>query len=139
MSILIAAALAAATTALPAHTSTVEHRGQNLAVEYRPVVETKLRQAGMAPPGRPATQICNWKASVSVERKLQGAAHSQRVGDVREISGSQAGDCNLQGDRIAQQVAARGDAVQAHVAAVAAADRPVLLADLDIAHGRAGH
>ena len=118
MSMLMIAALAAAAAAVPAHTTHIEHRGQNLAVEYRPVVETRLRQAGIAPAARPGTQICNWTATVSVERHLGGDAPSQRVGQPHEISGSQAGDCHVQRERIAQPIAARGDDVQAHVAAL---------------------
>ena len=139
MSMLIVAALAAAAGAMPAHKTQIEHRGQNLAVEYVPVVETRTRQAGVAAPGRSSTQICNWTATVSVERRLDANVPAQRVGDTQLISGSQQGDCRLQGERIAQMVAARSGDVQAHVARVADADRQILLANLDMAHGRAGH
>lgn len=137
MSMFLMAALAAATAAAPAHKVDIEHGGQTRTVEYQPAVDIRLQQAGIAPPGRTDSRICNWTATVAVERRIDGAAH--RVGETRTLSGSQAGACAQQRDRIESQLAGRSGDVQAHVAAVAEQDRQRLTAELELAHGRTGH
>jgi len=137
------AILTATLLALPAadtHHEQFGHSGGRVDVTYRGVLAPELRQVGAASaPGRPATLHCRWQARVIVERTAQhSAGHiaTRRIAAPALASGQRPGWCDVQAAAIGNEVAAAGTRMRAHLIAVAARDRGVLVAELEQARGR---
>ncbi|WP_158013882.1 hypothetical protein [Sphingomonas sanxanigenens] len=133
--------LAAALTQPEPHRITVDHGGKALEVVYRGEVTTRTRPVGSAPPTRSGHVRCDWTATVRVHRQLagDGAAAAHPVAGERRIKGSRAGDCITNRAAIRRDIAARSAEVQTHVAALAAEDRPALMAALTAGGQREVH
>jgi hypothetical protein len=119
-----------------AHQLRVEHRGAAHDVTYRGTVDVAHRQIGMASAlGRPGSQRCLWTGTVAVERHVarpDGTAFPARpIARDEVLTGSRPGDCRANATAIHREVAARQDAVRAHVVAVAERDHPEMRAELD--------
>lgn len=140
MSMMIAI-LAAALTQPEPHRVTVDHGGKAIAVVYRGEVTTRTRRVGSAQPTRSGNVRCDWTATVRVHRQLagDGAAAVHRVAGERSIKGSRPGDCITNRSAIRRDVAARSAEVRTHVAALAAQDRPALMAALSAGGPREVH
>lgn len=141
----MALAAAPAAPAQPAaHSVSVAHPAGAAAAEYRGEVDVRHRQVGSAGPGgRPSTLRCTWTASMEVNRTATTAAGTLAARSFVQdnvASGSRPGWCSANRAAIARDVASRlGDASR-HLASAAAADRGVLLADLDrLAQGTPGN
>jgi hypothetical protein len=127
------------TSQLPTSTHSVQldHRGAAMQVTYDAKVKVHRKQIGMSPPNRMSTARCTWAATVAVERRMPGAAVARTVSSEKALKGSRPGDCATNRRAIDQEVASRGDEVQAHLAAVADRDRHQLMAELDAAEALA--
>jgi hypothetical protein len=121
----------------PAHSVQIDHRGASYAVEYVTHVETSAKAIGMSPGTRPSTRRCIVSAEVSVERRIQpasgGRAIASRLPGSRSFTQNHPGDCRKGSDDGAKLVAARSDAIEAHVRQLASADHHDTLAAIDAA------
>lgn len=137
----VAGLLLGSPVATDAHRIAMDHRGQNVDVTYRSAVAVEHKQIGSAGPGgRPNTLQCAWKAKVSVQREARSAAGhvlARTIASDAPLEGRRAGWCSGQREAIAQDVAARSEAVRAHLLAVAERDREALALELDAAHSPA--
>nr|WP_086491716.1 hypothetical protein [Novosphingobium panipatense] len=136
--ILTAAALGASTpAATPAHSVQIDHRGASYAVDYVTHVETRAKAIGISPSTRPSSRRCIVTAEVSVERRIQpaggGHAIATRLPATRSFTQNHPGDCRKGSDDGARLVAARSDAIDAHVRELASADHHDTLAAIDAA------
>jgi hypothetical protein len=133
------ATLGAAATA--PHEIAVDHRGTGYQVSYRPQVETRVKTVGAAAGTRMSQQRCRWAMVVQVERQVRSAGGAPDSGRLlprsKELTGERPGSCIQNRGAIDADIAARADAVRAHVAEVARSDRPALLADIDAARSLA--
>ena len=86
---------------------------------------------------RPSTRRCIVSAEVSVERRIQpaggGRAIASRLPGARSFTQNHPGDCRKGGEDGAKLVAARSDAIDAHVRQLASADHHDTLAAIDAA------
>jgi len=138
--ILTAAALGASTP-VPApnaaHSVQIDHRGASYAVDYVTHVETRAKAIGISPSTRPSSRRCIVTAEVSVERRIQpaggGHAIATRLPGTRSFTQNHPGDCRKGSDDGARLVAARSDAIDAHVRELASADHHDTLAAIDAA------
>lgn len=132
----IAVALAAASTApLAAHTLAVPHASGTAQAEYRGAIGVQHRQIGTpSPGGRPSTLRCVWTANIKVNRVASTAAGmlaSRSFVQEDVANGSRPGWCSANRSVIARDVAQRLGDGSTHLARAAAADRAVLLTELD--------
>lgn len=137
MSVLIlvlAAASAAPDLAHLRHEAAVDHGGNRYTLSYRPEVALRTRTVGVSPGTRPSTERCMWTASIYVHRGVQGegqgVALDKQLGGEWTIKGSVPGACVQARGAVEAALAARQDAIRAHVTQMAAADRPRALADI---------
>lgn len=130
------AALAA--TAVPAsaqvvHQTSVEHKGQAMAVTYEPRIDYELRQIGQ---GRPGLGSCLWTAKVQVQRTALGAdgqpvaALSRTIAGTKTQTGMAAGHCGTLTEQDKVSLLGNEAALRSHVQAVAANDASGLRAEL---------
>ncbi len=132
------AASPAPTSESPAHVEAVVHEGVAYRVAYHPVVTTRARTVGAAAGARPAQQWCRHTTEIGLERRIAlddgGAASdaplTQRVAGQRRITSQVAGACEHHRGGLARIAARDAARVEAEVRALAAADRPALLAAL---------
>lgn len=137
MSLLAFVASATLAGAVPVHTIQLDHRAGTYRVDYRPQVETSMRTIGMSAGTRPSTQRCVVTAKVAVERAIRGSGSApaltamlpSRESFTRDLPG----DCRGRDGEGERLLASRGDAIAAHLAQVAATDRPQALAAIDSA------
>ncbi|MET0238853.1 MAG: hypothetical protein ABW184_03055 [Sphingobium sp.] len=134
LSAAIATMLAAATPAL-AQQQVVEHRGTSYQVRYEPHVTVRTKTVGLSAGPRQTTQSCRWTMAVQVERHIGQSGGGQPLAKLlpeeRRFSGSLPGDCRGRTTAIAAEQDRRDADIRGHVAAVASADRPTLLAEID--------
>ncbi|MEC3910859.1 hypothetical protein U5A82_10370 [Sphingobium sp. CR2-8] len=124
---LIALAAAAAT-----HSVSVDHHGQTLGATYTARADMRTRTIGAKTPNRMDSQRCQWTATVVVDRKLDHApALARTIATDRTFSGSESGACPRDDRLGARALAQHRDKIEAHLLAVAQADRAPLLAELD--------
>ncbi|WP_313441708.1 hypothetical protein [Novosphingobium sp.] len=132
-----AATAALASGAAPAHSVQIDHRGASYAVDYVTHVETSSKAIGISQGTRPSSRRCVVTAEVSVERRIQPASGSRaiatRLPETRSFTQNHPGDCRKGGDEGAQLVAAKSDAIGAHVRELASADHHDTLAAIDAA------
>lgn len=129
----LAAALSGAASEPIVHDVTVDHRGTNVAARYHGEIAITTRQRGMAAPMRTSSEQCDWTATLNVDRQFSDAGTASRpVTSERVANGTRVGNCRALGKQIEREVAARRDAFQDRLVAVAAADRPKLLAELEL-------
>jgi hypothetical protein len=77
-------------------------------------------------------QRCQWTATIVVDRKLDhGPALARTIATDKRFSGSDAGACIPGRHSDARNLARHQDKIEAHLVAVAQADRAPLLAELD--------
>lgn len=124
----IVAALAAASDPMT-HATSVTHRGTNLDVTYSARLIVDTRAIGNPMPHSRSTARCTWNASLAIDRSVGGAPGREVARDPL-ARGSRAGDCREQRRAIDAEVARDGKRIAARLESVAAADRPVLLAEL---------
>jgi hypothetical protein len=122
-------------TAADNHSVTVPHAGGPIAATYRSATAVRYRQTGaVAPPGAAQTLRCRWTATATVTRAASsptGARLARTWAPAVVLSGVRHGWCGSARQSIAQEVAARRDAIERHRLAVAAEDRPVLIAEVE--------
>lgn len=141
MLILVVAAMLGATQ--PAmHEATLEHRGVAYQLSYRPHVSTQMRTIGQSVGSRPSTERCRWTATVALEREIRRASDGERLtkrvpGDAHVIEGQRPGSCRQVGQAVEAEIASRVERAQDAVLAMAQADRPAVIADIDAAHALA--
>ena len=139
MLVLIAVTLAA--TQPVVHQDQVTHQGTAYKVSYRPHVTTELKTIGMAAGSRQSSERCHWTARVSLDREIHSASGehlARRVpGAGRMMEGYRPGRCDAARGAIETTIAARLDSERGAVMAMAQADRPAVLADIDAAHALA--
>lgn len=135
MSIMLFAAAAA--VHMPAtldgldHRTEVQHQGAAVELVYRGRAMIRSKQVGAASSTRVSAVRCAWRVHVAVDRTMGGSTRTVATDEI--LSGSRPGDCLANRRAIGEDVAARGEAVRAHVAAVAGRDRPQALAELEAA------
>lgn len=135
-SAILIAALAAVSVpaaASVAHQTSTVHNGQQVSLNYEPVIETRLRQIGLGPR---ATASCMWTSKISVQRTVNGAdgqpvAALQRiVGERKTRSGQRLGHCNTVSEKVKARFAGSEESLRTHVTTVAQTDVPQLNAEL---------
>lgn len=125
--------LAAPASAQPVHQSSLVHNGQTVALQYEPLVETEFRQRGVGPR---STATCAWKSRVSVKRTALDASGAPIAVLTRVMppeqthSGTRHGRCASMPERDGASFPGSEQALQAHVAQIAAHDAPGLRAEL---------
>lgn len=124
-----------------AHSARIDHRSGTVQSDYTADVQVTHQQIGtVGAGGRPSTLRCLWRAGLVVERQARHASGSMLARSFthdRVIEGSRPGWCSAQKAAIAQEVASRGDALQAQLVRLAQEDHPVLHAEIDRMHGAA--
>lgn len=135
MTILSAAALAQATPAPWTHSVPVQHgNGQAMAV-YHAAPTVTTRQVGMSAGTRMSTVRCDWTADIGVERHLsypgREATSVRKLAAMKALKGSRPGDCTANRRAIDREIAARSDAINAHLVAVAEQDQRELRAEIE--------
>ncbi|MFC3213894.1 hypothetical protein [Novosphingobium panipatense] len=136
MSLLVLAAMSAAAAAAPVHTVNLEHRGSTYTVDYRSRVETSTRSIGISPPTRPSSQRCVMTATVSVERAITDGGHelTAKLPGKETYTRQLPGSCSGRDAQLAKLVEDKSDAINAHLAQLAAKDRSHAIAAIDAAH-----
>jgi hypothetical protein len=123
------------------HQVTVDHAGTSYQLRYEPQLTTSAKTIGAHAGARPSTQRCRWTVAVQVERQIgqPGKAHalSHILPTTRQFSGDLPGSCVGRATAIDAAQASKADAIRAHVAAVAGADRQTVLAEIDSARSLA--
>lgn len=119
------------------HEAEISHDGRALTARYRGTPEVTLKQVGQWLPNRPGTARCRWTARLDVSREIVGAegpmaAFARPISAGETISGSRPGRCMTARNAIVREAAARLGGRE-RLAAVASADRPALVAELDSA------
>lgn len=135
------AGLALAAAGTPAngaliHEAMIDHRGAPVRVIYRAGIDVTTRQIGMAAGTRMSNERCMWTARVDVWREAGRSESTLTRAEIdadKILRGSRPGPCHAAQPGIARDVAARHDAVRAHLVTVAEQDRDRLLATLDAA------
>lgn len=128
MSLILAALAAAAAT----HSVSVEHHGNQIGATYTARAQISTRTIGARTPNRMDHQRCLWTATILVDRALDhGPALARTVSNDRQFSGSEPGACAASRQTGERAVARNQDKIEAHLVAVAQADRAPLLAELD--------
>ncbi|SOB87734.1 hypothetical protein SAMN06297144_2870 [Sphingomonas guangdongensis] len=131
---IIAIGLAASGPA-ESHSVAVPHAGGSVEATYRSATAVRYRQVGAAtPPGVAPTLRCHWTATATVSRDARGAGGARLARDwppADVLSGVRHGWCDNVRQSIAEEIAARQDAIERHRLAVAAQDRAVLIAELE--------
>lgn len=119
------------------HEATVSHGGADYRLTYAPRVETRSRTIGHAFGPRPSTLRCRWTIDVQVERRIHSADAGRSLVKLlphnHSITGERPGDCRQNARAVADAQQSRASAIRDHVVAVAAADRPAVLAEIDAA------
>ncbi|MDO7833798.1 hypothetical protein Q4610_01950 [Sphingobium sp. HBC34] len=127
MTMLIALAAAAAS-----HSVSIEHHGQQLGATYTARAEMRRWTVGARTPNRMDAQRCHWTATIMVDRKLDhGPALARTIATDTRFSGSESGACTPGRQSGERTLARHQDRIEAHLVAVAQADRAPLLAELD--------
>jgi hypothetical protein len=136
MSIALIALAAAAAT----HSVTLDHHGQRLGATYTARADVQAKTVGARAGTRIDGQRCHWTATIVVDRALDhGPAHARTISTDKRFSGSEPGACHSGRRPGAATIARHNNAIQAHLAAVAQADRAPLLAELDSARALASN
>ncbi|MBD8546540.1 hypothetical protein IFT82_07220 [Sphingomonas sp. CFBP 8760] len=121
------------------HALRVDHHAGPVDARYRGDVKIRQQQVGaVGPGGRPSTLRCTWAGDMTVAREARtasGAMMTRVVSRDAVVTGSHVGWCGSQRRAIAAQIAARRDALDRHLQAVAREDHQVLRAELDRFHG----
>lgn len=129
----LAVALSGAASEPIVHDVTVEHRGTSVAARYHGEITLATRQRGMAAPMRASSEQCDWTATLNVDRQFSDAGTASRPVTREAVAkGTLAGNCRALGKQIAREVAARRGDLQNRLVAIAEADRPKLLAELEL-------
>ncbi|MFT3964347.1 MAG: hypothetical protein QM690_00510 [Sphingobium sp.] len=140
LSVALTAILGAATPVL-GHEATLDHAGTAYKLSYEPRVETRAKTVGHSMGTRPSTERCRWTIDVQVERRIQASEAAQPLTrllpETRSFGGEALGSCRQNARAIAAAQEARQDHIRQHVAAVASADRPAVLAEIDAARSLA--
>lgn len=136
MSLLTLVAVAAAATTLAPATTNLDHRGTTYRVDYHPRIDVRSRAIGIAPPTRPSSQRCMVTTTVSVERVIADGGHELKAAlpGTRSFTDHLPGSCNNAESRLASSNKGRSEAIKAHLAQTAAADRAEAIAAIDAAH-----
>lgn len=134
----LALGAAAASDGALEHRVQLDHHSGPVAVRYSADIGVTHQQIGaVTTGGRPSTLRCLWRANVTVHREARGATGATLIRSAARdgvIAGSRPGWCTTQRAAIAQEVAARRDAVQDHLQAVAQEDHGLLRSELDRLH-----
>ena len=124
---LIALAAAAAT-----HNVAIDHHGQQIGATYTARAEMRTKTICAKTPNRMDMQRCQWTATIIVDRKLDhGPALARTIATDKAFSGSEAGACTPGRKTAERNLARHQEKIEAHLVAVAQADRAPLLAELD--------
>ena len=133
--LLVAAALAQAAPVGWTHTVPIAHGEGRATATYRAVPDISTRQIGMAAGTRPNSLRCTWTAAIAVERALAhpgtGAISVRQLAAPKTFKGSRPGDCIANRQNIENDIAARSDAINAHLVRVAETDQRDLRAEID--------
>jgi hypothetical protein len=125
----------AAVSAPLEHRLRIDHHSGAIDVLYRGDVAVVTKEVGtVAPGGRPSTLRCTWRLDVALEREARhasGSVMTRSFNTLTALEGSRPGWCMTHRRAIEQDVASRRQEVQQHLLAAAAADRPVLAAEID--------
>lgn len=135
------AALMTAATPTSVHEVTVDHAGTAFRLVYAPRIEARAKTVGHAIGTRTSTERCRWTIAVQVERRIHsgdsGEPLAKLLPETRDWQGEMPGNCRQHADTIAAAQAMRDEAIRRHVAAVASADRPAAVAEIDAARALA--
>lgn len=127
IAILVSLAAGAAT-----HSIQIDHRGTPVRADYSARTDIQTRTAGAHTPNRVDGRRCMWTATLSVDRRLpHSPALARTIATDSTVSGSRPGPCTGNSQAIERDIAARAIFGPDHLAAIAARDRPALLAELD--------
>jgi hypothetical protein len=120
------------------HRVQLDHHSGPVAVRYSADVGVAHKQIGaVTTGGRPSTLRCVWSANVTIHREARGSSGTtlaRSAGRDGVIEGSRPGWCSANRAAIAQEVAARRDAVRDHLQAVVQEDHGQLRRELDGLH-----
>ncbi|HEX7872699.1 MAG TPA: hypothetical protein VF475_07310 [Sphingobium sp.] len=140
LGVALAVVMSAAAPAL-AHEATLDHAGTSYRLRYEPKVEVRTKTVGHSFGTRPSTERCRWTMQVQVERHIQASDTAQPLSrllpDTHSIGGEALGNCRQNARAIASAQEAGQADIRSHVAAVASADRSVVLAEIDAARALA--
>jgi len=121
------------------HSARIDHRSGTVQTDYVADVQVTHQQIGsVGAGGRPSTLRCLWRAGLVVERQARHASGSTLARSFthdKVVEGSRPGWCSAQKAAIAEDVASRGEALQARLVQLAQEDHPVLHAEIDRMHG----
>lgn len=128
--------LPAAVAAQPlTHHARIDTSRGSVDARYRGDVAITYRQVGaVGAPGRPSTLRCRWDADLRVEREARttgGGTLTRSLGRDAVLSGHRPGWCGSGRAAVEAEVAARRDALDRHLRAVAAEDHQRLRAELE--------
>lgn len=133
-------ALIALAAAAASHSVTIDHHGQRLGATYTARADVQAKTVGARAGTRMDGQRCHWTATIVVDRALDhGPAHARTISTDKRFSGSEPGACHPGRRPGETKIAQHRDAIQAHLLAVAQADRAPLLAELDSARALASN
>jgi hypothetical protein len=131
-SLMVALALVGAAES---HSVAVPHAGGSVDATYRSTTAISYSQVGAAtPPGVAPTLRCRWTAHATVSREARGAGGATLAREwapAAVLTGVRPGWCDNARQSIAEEVAARRDAIDRHRLAVAAEDRAALIAQVE--------
>ena len=130
------------TAAAPdSHVERLEHNGIGYEVTYRPLVRTMEKTIGAHPGARSTLQRCRAVTEIAIDREVRlpdgSAALSHRLTDMQRITAHHIGPCEQNRHALAKARLRQADAIAAQVRAMAASDRPALLAQIDAARALA--
>lgn len=133
----LAAALPLSAAAAETHTVAFEHNGVAYEVTYHPLVRTVEKTIGAHPGARSTLQRCRAVTEIAVDREVRlpdgTAALSHRLAGTQRITGHHVGPCEQNRRALADSRARLATEIAAQVRAMAANDRPALLAQIDAA------
>ncbi|MEA3389132.1 hypothetical protein [Sphingobium sp. CCH11-B1] len=133
-------ALIALAAAAASHSVTIDHHGQRIGATYTARADVQAKTVGARAGIRMDGQRCQWTATIVVDRALDhGPAHARAISTDKRFSGSEPGACHPARQPGETTIARHRDAIQAHLVAVAQADRAPLLAELDSARALASN
>lgn len=135
--LLIAASTALAAAAQPAHTVDMQHGNATYRVDYRPHVETSMRNKGMSAGARPSTQICAVSSTITVERVISSQQGGQELKAMlpakKSINQHLSGPCRSQYGDTETLLANKEGAVRSLLSQAALEDRQAAVDAIDAA------
>ncbi|MBC2668893.1 hypothetical protein ACFOON_13895 [Novosphingobium piscinae] len=124
-----------ADAAVLAHTERLEHSGMAYQVTYEPQVRTTAKTIGAAGGTRTGGQWCRTTTEIAVDRAVRlddgTPALTHRLAGRQELTAQHPGSCEQNRKALATAEARQAPLVREQVRAIAAADRPALLAQIE--------